>query len=307
MCVAGTVAGRADAIGSVIVRRLGRDSSARGVMSSEQELVALAVGGDKMALEDVVRSLQDPLYRLALRMVLRPSDAEDATQEILIRVMTRLASWRGEATLLTWSYRVGVNYLLNLRRQSPHETKALTLDEFRGDLADGLASADYAGPDADLLAEEVRLGCTQAVLQCLDRDERIAFVLGSIFELPSADAAWILEITPAAYRKRLERVREKIRSFMESTCGIANPDAQCRCARRVEKAVELGRVNLQLPVLVGHPVSPGGRDVAQVAAQLGHLHDADAVLRAHPDYAAPRARTEAVLALLTSGHFPMLE
>jgi DNA-directed RNA polymerase specialized sigma24 family protein len=57
-------------------------------MSSEQELVALAVGGDKSALEDVVRSLQDPLYRLALRMVLRPSDAEDATQEILIRVMT---------------------------------------------------------------------------------------------------------------------------------------------------------------------------------------------------------------------------
>jgi len=130
-------------------------------MSSERELVALAVGGDKTALEDVVRSLQDPLYRLALR----PSDAEDATQEILIRVMTRLASWRGEATLLTWSYRVGVNNLLNLRRQSPHEARALTLDEFRGDLADGLASADYSGPDADLLAEEVRLGCTQAVLQ----------------------------------------------------------------------------------------------------------------------------------------------
>lgn len=276
-------------------------------MTSERELVALAVGGDKTALENVVRSLQDPLYRLALRMVLRPSDAEDATQEILIRVMTRLASWRGEATLLTWSYRVGVNYLLNLRRQSPHEAGAVTLEEFREDLADGLASADYAGPDADLLAEEVRLGCTQAVLQCLDRDERIAFVLGSIFELPSADAAWILEITPAAYRKRLERVRQKIRSFMDSTCGIVNPDAHCRCSRRVEKAIELGRVNPQLPVLVRHPVSPGSYDVAQVAAQFHHLHDADTVLRAHPDYAAPRARTEAVLALLTSGRFPMLE
>jgi RNA polymerase sigma factor (sigma-70 family) len=276
-------------------------------MSTEHELVALAVGGDKTALEDVVRSLQDPLYRLALRMVLRPSDAEDATQEILIRVMTRLASWRGEATLLTWSYRVGVNYLLNLRRQSPHEARAVTLDQFRRDLADGLAPSDYAGPDADLLAEEVRLGCTQAVLQCLDRDERIAFVLGSIFELPSAEAAWILEITPAAYRKRLERVREKIRSFMESTCGIVNPDAHCRCARRVEKAIELDRVNPLLPVLVGHPVSPGGSELGQVAAQLHHLHDADTVLRAHPDYAAPRARTEAVLALLTSGQFPMLE
>jgi RNA polymerase sigma factor (sigma-70 family) len=276
-------------------------------MSSEHQLVARAVGGDKSALEDVVRSLQDPLYRLALRMVLRPSDAEDATQEILIRVVTRLSSWRGEATLLTWSYRVGVNYLLNLRRQSPHEARALTLDAFRGDLADGLASANYAGVDADLLAEEVRLGCTQAVLQCLDRDERVAFVLGSIFELPSAEAAWILEITPAAYRKRLERVRERIRSFMDSTCGVVNPAAQCRCARRIEKAIELGRVNPQLPVLMGHPVSPGGHDIAQVAAQLGRLHDADTVLRAHPDYAAPRARTEAVLALLTSGRFPMLE
>jgi RNA polymerase sigma factor (sigma-70 family) len=276
-------------------------------MSSEHELVALAVGGDRTALEDIVRSLQDPLYRLALRMVLRPSDAEDATQEILIRVITRLASWRGEATLLTWSYRVGVNYLLNLRRQSSHEARAVTLDGFRGDLADGLASSDYAGPDAELLAEEVRLGCTQAVLQCLGRDERIVFVLGSIFELPSADAAWILEITPGAYRKRLERVREKIRSFMDSTCGVVNPDAQCRCARRVDKAIELGRVHPELPLLVGHPVAAGGRDVVQVAAQLHRLHDADTLLRAHPDYAAPRARTEAVLALLTSGQFPMLE
>ena len=59
------------------------------------ELVARAVDGDKAALEEVVRLLQDPLYRLALRMTWRPADAEDATQEILIRVVTRLASWRG--------------------------------------------------------------------------------------------------------------------------------------------------------------------------------------------------------------------
>ena len=109
----------------------------------EIELVARAVDGENAALEEVIRLLQDPLYRLALRMVRRPSDAEDATQEILIRVITRLATWRGEAKLMTWAYRVGVNYLLNLRRGISAETTSLSFDEFRDGLAEGLADADY--------------------------------------------------------------------------------------------------------------------------------------------------------------------
>jgi RNA polymerase sigma factor (sigma-70 family) len=276
-------------------------------MNDDESLVARAIEGDVEALEQVVHQLRDPLYRLALRMVWRPADAEDATQEILIRVITRLSSWRAEAALLTWAYRIGVNYLLNLRRKSPQEARELSLEQFGADLLDGLADADRAGPDAELLAAEVRLNCSQAVLQCLERDERIAFVLGEIFELPSPEAAWILDVTPAAYRKRLERGRHRIRAFMGSTCGIVNSEAPCRCARRVDQAIALGRIDPQRPILVNHPVSRPGRDVTEAAAQLRKLHDAAAVFRAHPDYAAPPARTDAVLALLSSGHFPLLE
>ena len=281
-------------------------TSEGALAGGEEKLVARAVAGDQAALEEVVRLLRDPLYRLALRMVWRPADAEDATQEILIRVITRLASWRAEAKLLTWAYRIGVNYLLNLRRKTPQEAQAVSLEEFRNGLTDGLAAADYAGPDAGLLAEEVRLSCTQAVLQCLERGERVAFVLGEIFELPSTEAAWILRVTPAAYRKRLERARQRLRAFMNSTCGIVNPEAFCRCARRVEKATAIGRIDPRRPALATHPISPAGRDVAEAAAQLHRLHDAAAVLRAHPDYAAPQARTDAILALLRSGRFPLL-
>jgi RNA polymerase sigma factor (sigma-70 family) len=274
----------------------------------ERELVASAVGGDGAALEEVVTSLRDPLYRLALRMVWRPADAEDATQEILIRVITRLASWRGEAALLTWAYRLGVNYLLNLRRQTPPEQRAVSFETFREGLADGLAAADYAGPDAELLAHEVRLSCTQAMLQCLARTERVSYVLSEIFELPSAEAAWILDVTPAAYRKRLERARQRIRAFMNSTCGLVNPDAFCRCERRIDKSVALGRISSDRPpALAAHPVSKPGRDVAEAAAQIGRLRDAAAVLRAHPDYAADRERTGAILTLLRSGRFPLLD
>jgi RNA polymerase sigma factor (sigma-70 family) len=274
--------------------------------ANEADLVARAVDGDKAALEQVIRLLQDPVYRLALRMAWRPAEAEDATQEILIRVITRLASWRGEARLLTWAYRIGVNYLLNLRRQSPHEAQQLSLDEFRDSLADGLAAEDYRGPEAAVLTEEVRLSCTQAMLQCLHRDERVAFVLADIFELPSADAAWVLDITPAAYRQRLARARRRIGAFMESTCGLVNPAAFCRCARRVPKALAVGRIDPRRPALTSHPVTPSGRTVAAAAAQLRQLHGAAAVLRAHPDYAAPQSKIDAITALLKSGRFPLL-
>ncbi|MFD6161820.1 RNA polymerase sigma factor [Nocardia sp. NPDC060256] len=277
------------------------------VAVAERKLVGRAVAGDRDAIADVVRLLQDPLYRLALRMVWRPAEAEDATQEILLRVLGNLGTWRAEAKLLTWAYRIGVNYLLNLKRQTPQEAAHLSLDAYRDGLADGLAEADYRGPEATLLTEEVRLNCSQAMLQCLARDERVAFVLGDVFELTSTDAAWILDVTPAAYRKRLERAKKRLGNFLTATCGLANPEAFCRCSRRVDKAVALGRVDPRKPNFARHPITPGGRTVVQAEQQMISLHDAAAVLRAHPDYAAPQAKMDAIAGLLHSGRFPLLD
>ncbi|MEV0467771.1 sigma-70 family RNA polymerase sigma factor [Nocardia tengchongensis] len=273
----------------------------------ERDLVARAVGGDRAAVADVVRLLQDPIYRLALRMVWRPADAEDATQEILLRTVGNLASWRGEAKLTTWAYRIGVNYLLNLKRQTPQEAQQLSLDQFGEGLRDGLAEEDYRGPEATLLTHEVRLNCSQAMLQCLGRDERVAYVLSDVFEVSSEEAAWIVGATPAAYRKRVERAKKRLGNFLQSTCGLANPEAFCRCSRRVEKAVELGRVDPRRPAFAAHPITPGGRGVAEAEQQMIRLHDAAAVLGAHPDYAAPQAKMEAIAGLLRSGRFPLLE
>ncbi|MQY11984.1 hypothetical protein SRB5_21120 [Streptomyces sp. RB5] len=267
-------------------------------LETDAALVARALAGDRRALEDVVLVLRDPLYRLALRMVNQPADAEDATQEILLKALGALGTWRAEARLLTWAYRIGVNHLLNLRRTSPQESAGLGFDGFREGLADGLAAADHTGPEAELLATEVRLTCSQALLQCLVREERVAFVLGDVFELSSADAAWVLDVTPAAYRKRLQRARGRIRAFMESTCGLVNAEAFCRCSRRVDRALARGRIDPRRPALARHPVTPGGRSVREAEEQMVRLHTAAAVLRAHPDYAAPGARAAAVRKVL---------
>src|ERR1700744_3076860 len=117
------------------------------------------------------------------------------------------------------------------------------------------------------------------MLQRLERGERVAFVLSDIFELSSTDAAWVLETRPAAYRKRLERARHRIRAFMESTCGLVNPQAFCRCAWGAPEAAPAARVAPRRPSFTVPPVSLSGRGVAKPADQLHRLHDSAAVLR----------------------------
>ncbi len=268
-------------------------------------LVARALDGDTAALDEVVRTVQDPVYRLALRMTGLVADAEDATQEILIRVVTRLSSWRADASLVTWAYRIAVNHLLTQRHRSALERRRLTFAGLAAELVDGLAERDYEGPEATVLVEEVRLRCTQAMLQCLSRPERAVYVLGEVFELSSEEAAWVLDTTAGAYRKRLERARGRIRSFVRGSCGLVNPEAACRCARRVAPGMKKGRLDPRRPMLATHPRA--GEVVVAASRQMHDLHDAATVLRSHPDYAVPRDRSEAVLALLRSGRFSMVD
>ncbi len=220
------------------------------------QLVAQAVAGDRDALAAVLRRVQDPVYRLALRMTGRPVDAEDATQEILIQVMTRMSSFRGEAALVTWAYRIAVNHLLNLRRQ---RRELLTLDGYRQDLLNGLSR--YDGPDSELLAEEVRLQCTQALLQCLDRPGRAAYVLGEVLGLSGQEAAWVLGISAAAYRKRLERARGQVREALRGRCGLLDATAPCHCGKRVTYGIDKGWLQPKTPPLATHPT----RGTAKVA------------------------------------------
>src|SRR5258708_25567497 len=164
-------------------------------------------------------------------MLWQPQDAEDATQEALIRIMTRIGSYRGEAAFATWAYRVAANHILNFRK-SRVEQENLNFRRYSEELAEGLAAPDAAQPDSGLLAEEVKLGCTLGMLQCLHRDHRLAYILTDVFDLPSAEAAFICDITPAALRKRASRARGKLREFVSVHCGLVNTSASCRRDRR---------------------------------------------------------------------------
>ena len=206
-----------------------------------EEFARRASGGDRDALDHLVRHLQDDVYGLALRMLWNREDAEDATQEILVRAVTRLAQFDFRSKLKTWVYRIAVNYILDVKK-SAVERMHLTFDRFAEDLAEGLSSEGPADAERSLLVEEVKIGCTLGMLQCLDRPHRLAYVLGEILELPGPEAADALEITPALFRKRLQQAREAIVSFTRTYCGLVSDGAACACNRRVPAALRVGRI-----------------------------------------------------------------
>jgi RNA polymerase sigma factor (sigma-70 family) len=206
-----------------------------------EELARRAVDGDRDAVASIVRSLQGNVYALALRMLWHPQDAEDATQEILIRVVTRLAQFDFKSRLRTWAYRVATNYLLDVKKSCVERQKP-NFTSFAEDLAEGLSPDGPADHERSVLTEEVKIGCTLGMLQCLDRPHRLAYVLGEILDLPAPEAADALDLEPAAFRKRLQRAREAIEAFTRSHCGLVSDAAACACNRRVPAAVQLGRL-----------------------------------------------------------------
>ena len=92
-----------------------------------------------------------------------------------------------------------------------------------------------------ILAEELKLSCTNVMLQCLDPESRCIFILGTMFHVDSRIAGDILGITPEAYRQRLSRVRKKMAEFLSEYCGEYG-QGSCRCAGRVNYAIQNHRI-----------------------------------------------------------------
>lgn len=267
-------------------------------IATDSALVERARGGDLGALDALLRGLQRPLYNLALRVLGRREDAQDATQEVLVKVATHLGTWRGESAFGTWVYAIASHHLLNVRLRSPARAE-LSFEELGLRLDRGEAYAQRVGWDEAAMSAEDRvharrtaLACTQAMLMCLDPPGRLAYVLDVVFGLPSPQAAEVQGITPAAHRQRLARARAAVHGFMEKRCGLVDPNAPCRCARQVpSRSAAAARGTL-----------PGGLEVGDddlAAAEHGlrelvAMGDAAAVMRGSPQYAPPKALTDGI-------------
>jgi RNA polymerase sigma factor (sigma-70 family) len=239
-----------------------------------------------------------------------PADAEDAAQEILVKIVTRLHSFRQESEFTTWVYRVAANHLLTTRKRLA-ENQALSFEDYESQLEIGFAAEwRESVPEAErsLIVQEVMLGCTQGTLLCLDRPHRLTYILSEVLDISSQQGAYILDISPAAYRKRLSRARERIQTFMLKNCGLVNPDNPCHCDRVAPHAIQTNEIDPRNLLFAGHRCRAKG-----VGLSMEHLQELDslqrvaALFRSHPDYVAPEIFLESLKELINSGKVSFFE
>src|SRR5918994_2772354 len=234
-----------------------------------EDLARRAADGDREALSALVRRLQDPMYRLALRFLGDPHDAQDATQEILVRIVTYLGSFEGRSRFTTWAYTVATRSLLRTKKrfvessvQGPVQFAAF-LDAGMGDIDPTLEEAEYR-----LLCEEVRVSCTYGMLLCIPRDQRAAYLLADVIGLTDVEGAEILGCSRDAFRQRVSRARRTLRHVIDNRCGLVDPANPCRCGRQIASSVRAGILDTDDLPLAEHPRAEVRAWIEPVAKQL---------------------------------------
>ena len=211
----------------------------------DKELIEKATSGDKNALEELIKKYQNWIFNVALSFVAHREDAADITQEVLIKVVTKLATFKYESEFKTWVFRIVKNHFLNMRR-SNYEKHSMTFKSFAQDLVEipdePLSNYSFE-VEEKYLVEEAKLSCMKAMLLCLDREQRLIFILGELFEFTDTVGSEIMEITKENFRIKLYRAKQHLYNFMDGNCGLINKNNPCRCAKKTASYIKLGFVD----------------------------------------------------------------
>jgi RNA polymerase sigma factor (sigma-70 family) len=234
---------------------------------SLDELARRAAEGDRETLSTLIRELQHPMYRLALRFLGHPDDAQDACQEILVRIVTHLSGFEGRSKFTTWAYTVAVRSLLRTRRRLV-ESSVQGAERFAALLHVGMGEVDPTLEEVEyrLLCEEVRISCTYGMLLCLSRPQRDAYLLADVLGLPDREGAELLGCTREAFRQRVSRARRTLRQVIDNRRGLVDPANPCRCGRQI--ASRPGRRHPgPRSAATRSPCPPGGAGVGRTGRQ----------------------------------------
>ncbi len=207
-------------------------------------LIEEILNGNKQSLNVLIQKHQPFVYNIAWKMIGDPVQAQDLTQEALLKIISNLSSFKGNSMFRTWAYRIVWNHFLNLTKKPK--------PPFMGSFED-LGNALDASPSFDISLEEreskkeeireVRLQCLSGMLLCLTKEQRLVYIIGDIFDANHNIGSEIMSVSKDAYRKKLSRARNDLHNFMKNKCGLVDKSNPCRCYKKVTIALDRGMVD----------------------------------------------------------------
>lgn len=182
----------------------------------ENKLVNKAVKGDNSAFEALMEKHMGIIYNIALRMTANQDDAEDMTQEIMIKIFRSLGSFKGNSKFSTWIYRVAVNTCLDELKKKKNK-KHLSLDaEISGDDGENQIEIKDDSPSPEKLAEQNELrDMVAAAVKLLSDEHRAVIVLRDIRGMSYSEIAGILGCSDGTVKSRISRARAQLKMILE--------------------------------------------------------------------------------------------
>lgn len=193
-------------------------------------LVESAQNGDREALEKLILRHQAWIYNIALRMVLNPQSAEDVIQDILIKIIAKLSTFKGRSSFRTWLYRIVANHVINMKKKHCEE-KIISFEAYGKALDEtpkmDLPDRNSVPVDVQVLVEEAKIGCMTAMLLCLDREQQLIYILGEIFNVSDSIGGKILKMGKEHFRIKRGIIKVNGLNLFYRDAGSDNQSILC--------------------------------------------------------------------------------
>jgi RNA polymerase sigma factor (sigma-70 family) len=213
-------------------------------MDDDTLLIARSLEGDRKALEALLERNRTFIYNVALKFFNNIEEAQDATQEVLLKTLSRLSTYdESKAAFRTWLYRITFHHFLNAK-QTAYERNITGFGVFH-DLIDSVPSQELEEHEEKALAldiQESMVSCTAGMIMCLDREQRLVYIVGEVFEIGHLMASEALDISPDNFRQKLSRARRDLQEWMNNRCGLVNQANPCRCPKKTKGFIAKGWV-----------------------------------------------------------------
>jgi RNA polymerase sigma-70 factor, ECF subfamily len=188
----------------------------------DRELIGRMQAGDGTAVAELAETFGPRIHQLAFRYMKNWEDAEEVTQDVLLKVYRKIDAFRGDAALSSWIYRITFNTAMSrlrsgrLQRQSQQRTEMVTAEGFERPASE---PADWSSmADDQVLRREMRERLLNALTH-LPEVYRIPVLLRDIQGLSTEEASAVLRVKPQTLKSRLHRGRLILRQHLDDFAG----------------------------------------------------------------------------------------
>lgn len=206
-----------------------------------RELVKRSLEGDRDAMDELIKLHQPFVYNVAWKMVHDPNDALDLTQETLLKVITKLSQFNFKSAFRTWLYRIVMNEFLQSKRRKG-EQQFSSFEDYGAKL-DAIPNPELNKEEEIELLElsrEMQIRCMSGMIMCLNREQRLIYILGDTFGIDHNLGAEIFNLSKANFRIKLHRTRKELYNYMNNKCGLVKKSNPCRCPKKTKVLKGMG-------------------------------------------------------------------